>query len=189
MPSATDYAIVSMIDVKTALDIKETNDDEERLLAILINGVTAGVETFLNRPVVARRYVSKTYDGDGTDTLFVPPPLQEVTSLSNDGTTISSSDYWTYEETGKIKLKYTTFVDEPQSITITFRSGWEPNDIPGDIRQAALAWIFDSWKKFRRDRLGVTSVTQGDETISYVQGMPQEVRELLSPYRITGHGA
>lgn len=188
MPAANDYSIVSMIDVKSALDIKETNDEQERLLSILIPGVTQQFETFLNRPVVARVYTSEPYDGDGTDTIFIPAPLITVTTLINDGTTIASTDYWFYRKTGKIQLKYTVFENEPQCVVITHRSGWEPNDVPHSIRVAALMAVKDSWHKIKDDRLGLAAVTQGDQTFSYTQGLPVEVTDLIAPYRIHGWG-
>ena len=188
MPAAADYSIVSMIELKTALDIKETNDEQERLLSLLIPGVSSQIETFLNRPVVAHVYTSEAYDGDGTDTLFLPAPIIAVTSLINDGTTILAADYWVYKKTGKVQLKDTVFEDEPQAVVVTHRSGWEPNDIPADIRGAAIMAIKDSYHKIKDDRLGLLSVTQGDQTFSYAQGLPGEVRDILRLYRISGAG-
>lgn len=75
------------------------------------------------------RQVTETYDGDGTDTLFLNNyPLRSVDSLTINSTSITTSLLWFWESTGKIKLKttaeVTTFLDTyPQLVSITYTYG------------------------------------------------------------------
>ena len=190
MPSATDYSIISIEDVKAALSIKSTDATQDNLLSDLIVNVSDATEVYLNRKVVARSVTSEKWDGDGGSVLMLPAPLVSITTLIDDTTTLTlTTDYIWYAKTGKVLRVSGIFTDGPQKITVTYRYGWEKDQIPGAIRLAVLKWVVHEWFALKKDRVGVASKSSGDETITYIVGIPSDVEGLLLPYRVTGFGA
>ena len=185
MPEAT--AIVDMEQVKVALGV--TDDSSDLVIERVIDGVTRAIEDHLGRPVVARTVTAEKHDGDGTDTLLLAPPLISITTLINDTITVVAADYVFYAKTGKVKLKSTVFTEGPQKVSVTYRHGWETTAVPHAIRLACINWCIHQWTLVQKDRIGVASKTAGDETITYIAGIPTDVREMLAPYRVMGYAA
>jgi hypothetical protein len=175
--------------VKDALSIASTDGTHDELLNTLIASVSDAAEQFIGRSIVAKVETAKKYDGDGTDTLLVDPPIISVTTVINDTTTLADTDYVFYEDTGKIVYINGAFVDGPKKVSVTFKHGWNAEDIPPAIKLAVIKWVCYEWYEFRKDRIGVSSKTLGDETITYIKGIPEDARQLLAPYRVTRFGA
>lgn len=179
--------IVTKEQAKLVLNISGAAKDD--VLDLYARAVTARIAGYLGRPVVLTEFTN-SYDGDGTATLYLVGPLRTVSSLVNDTVTVTSSNYAIYEDEGKIVLiDGTVFAVGPQSVTVTFEAGWDYNEIPADITAAAQLWILHLYQLSEHDRVGTASTSSGDESKSYIAGMPQDVREMLSPYRWTGFGA
>ena len=189
MPGADDRSIVNLSVVKSALAISSTDGTHDELLNTLISSVSEAAEQFIGRSIVAKVETAKLYDGDGTDTLLVEPPIIKVTTLLNDSVAIPSTDYNLYAQTGRIVWTKGLFSDGPQTVSLTYTHGWNVEDIPAPIKLAVLKWVCYEWYEFSKDRIGVSSKSAGDETITYEKGIPEEARQLLMPYRITRFGS
>jgi|CXWL01.1.fsa_nt_gi hypothetical protein len=185
---ASPYDIITAQDVKLALKIADETESFDEVIDDIVSGVSQGIEDFLGRPVAARN-VSESLDGDGTDTLLLKPYLESVTTVTIDSITIAAGDRVFYPKTGKVQLKYTSFTCGLQNVALAYRHGWETQDIPKSIKRGAVLWCLHHFKLTDKNRIGVNSVTAGDQTISFTASMPADVRELLTPYMLAGFGS
>lgn len=100
-----------------------------------IEAAEAYVEQFLGTCFQSGgRSKTETYDGDGTDTLFLDHyPIISLDSLTIDSTSVTTSLVYTWAGTGKLQLKntaeVTTFKDNyPQLISVTYTYGEAPHE-------------------------------------------------------------
>lgn len=176
---------ITVDEVKEALDLALTDTSQDAKLGPIIDGVCRSIEDYIGRTVVAQTETAEKFDGDGTDILLLKPPVISLTTLINDETTLTvTTDYVLYAGIGKVKLINSTFVEGPQTVSVTYRHGWEAANVPASLKAAALMWAIKRFQDIKNDRLGVTSKTFGDQTISYIGRMPDEVREAIQPYRL-----
>ncbi len=176
-------AILDVAQLKTAMDITKSTEDD--YLEDLLRGISANIETYLSRDVARTQHTSEKVDGDGTDTLLLVPHLIDVATIVNDTTTVASDDFEWYADDGEIVLTDgTVFTKGRKKITITWVSGWEHNEVPADLQMAASLWCQHVYNKQKKDQISILSVSAGDESTSYISGMPRDVREMLQPYRV-----
>jgi hypothetical protein len=127
---------------------------------------------------------------DGTMVYLYPRPVSSVTSLYEDGDElytsaelVSSSDYTVY--TWGIRLKPTGGTPEldlslgPRSLKVVFVAGY--STVPDALKQAVGAMAKHLW--FMRHHSGVSSVSEGGESASVEQEIPEHVQDLLRPFR------
>lgn len=168
--------------VKAYLNLSDTTwdtviDDE-------IDAVSQAIEKHCNRTFGLATLTAEKIDGDGTEELQLRFPVVSITSISNDGTSVVvTTNYELYSSTGLVVLTDgTVWTSGRKKITITYRYGYDQQDLPPDIVSAATLWTMKRFSDVKENRIGVSSVTRGDETISYEKGMPREVAERLAPY-------
>jgi hypothetical protein len=175
---------ITIDEVRVALDLGDDTTQDAKLGPI-IDGVCRSIEDYIGRTVVAQVETAEMIDGDGTDVLLLKAPIVTLTTLINDDVTLTvGTDFVIYNTIGKVKLVASTFVEGPQTVSCTYRHGWESEKVPASLKSAALMWSIKRFQDIKNDRLGVTSKSFGDQTISYIGRMPDEVREAIEPYRI-----
>lgn len=173
---------ITVDEVKEALDLATSDLSQDAKLGPIIDGVCRSIEDYCGRTFVAETE-TVLLDGDGEDSIFLKAPVISVVTVINDDTTLTATtDYVVYSSIGKITLLDSTFVSGPQTVSITYRHGWELQDVPASVKSAALMWVIKRFQDIKNDRLGVTSKTFGDQTVSYIGRMPDEVREAIQPY-------
>lgn len=171
-------------EVKVALDLAASDISQDARLAWVVDGVCRAIEDYCGRTFLAETE-TELLDGDGEDVILLKSPIISVTTLINDGTTLTvTTDYLVYGTLGKIRLLESAFVDGPQTVSVTYRHGWEADKIPASIKSAAIMWSCKRFLDVKDSRVGVTSVSLGDQTIGYAQSMPTEIQEMVQPYRI-----
>jgi hypothetical protein len=182
-------------DVKTYLDIDETDDDV--LLASCIERAQAVIDRHTSRTfeatVDATKYLDAAEDVDGR-TLHVGAAgdLCAITSVTNgDGSVLASTDYVTQPRNQTpyyaIRLLASsghtwTYVTDPENAIKVVGKWAYSASAPPDIEQACLrlAVVFyrqkDTTAEIDRPLLA------GDGTIVMPQTIPPDVRSLLKPY-------
>lgn len=177
--------LITLQEIRDDLRFAASEATWDNLLERLIKGVSAAVENYCGRYILARTLTDEKLDGDGTTTLLLRAPVISITSILNGTTSVTSTMYALYASTGNLILTNgMVWCSGAQQVKITYRCGWEFDQLPQDIVEAARYWVIMKFQDIRQDRVGVSSKSFGDETISYVSGMPREVKELLAPYRI-----
>jgi hypothetical protein len=180
-----DYALVSAVDLKAELNIAETEIAWDARLRRLVRFVTSGIETYCGRRFLARTE-TLTLNGDGSDCIFVDPPILGTVTLTIDGLAVAVDDMVVDYETGRIRLLGgLEFTPDQSNVTVALRHGYERADLPAQIEMAAILWAAEIYKVLTESRVGVSSVSRGDETISYANTtIPDRVAGLVAPFRI-----
>lgn len=180
--------LVLLDEVKDALQFSDTTWDA--VLEDEIDAVSQAIGDYCCRSFEAHTLTAEKIDGDGTVELYLRCPIISITSVSNDGVSVvETTNYEQYSERGLVVLTDgTAWASGRKTITVTYRYGYEADDMPRAIVSAARLWTIKRWQDVKHLRVGVSSVSRGDETITYEKGMPQEVQRLIDPYRLAFGG-
>jgi hypothetical protein len=176
-------APVSLSEVKDHLNMAPTRLESDDELRAFINSATAAIEARVGP--LTRRQVTETHNGGVSGILLNSPPALSVTSVTENGTTVSPSGYRLSPGGGVLTRVngYTKSVwtDGFANVTVTFTAG--RTSIPADIRQAVLELVRHLWTTQR----GQQGNRRQDEFIAG-QGytMPNRVLELIAPYELPG---
>jgi hypothetical protein len=187
MTHVASLPIVDVEDVKSALEITDESANDQ--LIVLVEAISGAVEDYLGRPVVARN-VTESVDGDGTDMLLLKPYLISVTTVVIDDITVTAATQRVfYPKTGEVRLLDRVFTSGSQNIDLVYRHGWEPDDIPNQIKRATVKWCVSEWLSTKHDRVGVTTKSDTQNSISYaLSEIPIGIETLLNPWRIVSFG-
>lgn len=184
---------ISVTELKNEKDISEDADDD--ILGAIIDQVTAAIESYTNRKFDANKDTTRyyTYDNVQGQWLWLDGDLCELTSIANgdsSGTAISTSDVtlWPRNEGPpyyKIRLDFSSSssweVDTDYYIAITGKWGYSKTP-PADIRRACLRWSLYMYAQRDAQVFDVTAIPE-EGVLMIPQGMPQDVKILLTPYR------
>lgn len=184
--SAIQYAVCEINDVRDDLKIGSDDTSFDDSLRRLINSVSRTIEDYTGKYFAARDIAAEKYDGKGTAILILRrTPVIRISTLLNDTITVDADDFVFYPDTGKVQLTDgTAFVCGPQKVSVTYRCGYDRQDMPDNVAEAARLWVCHKFKIGDKQRWGVNSQTVNEESFSFSTGeMPPEVREILDMYR------
>lgn len=179
--------IVSLADVKAHLNITTTTDDEEirRTLAV----ATEMAERHCNRPL-RRKTVVETYTTDDTEAIVLRSvPVVSVTTVVENGVTLSASDY-VLDPVAGLLYRGTTlaeyeWVETRQGVTVTYVAGYL--DPPQVAQQAVLELTRHLWQT-QRGNVALPTLGGVDDypQTGAAWSLPNRVRELLAPLTMPG---
>lgn len=177
-------ALAAPADVRTFLNLNANQD--EALLLILCDAASAFVLKYCNRDTFDIVAFTEQLDGTGTRTI-VPAnrPITAVASLSISGHAIPlSTGYanngFTFDRYG-VYLRGYVFDKEMRNVDITYSSGYAT--LPSDVKQAVVEIVAEKYQ--RRLRLGVSSKSIGQESISYSQNdLTPNAKMVLNQYKV-----
>jgi len=196
---ASANALCTVAEAKLYLRIPVANVNEDEFLAQIIDSCTARIERALgDRRIKADDY---TEDRDGTGTKFLllrQYPIISVTAvyldqLRNFGETNRVADgiIIPSDEPGKLTfgpgvplttgLALATFPKGTRNVRIVYRAGYET--IPDDLRLACQKFVAVEFNRSREGADGVLSETFGGRTISWINGVPEDIVQLLRPFQ------
>jgi len=175
-------ALCTVAQVKAYLNDDSLGTDFDNLLEDLVNRASDIIEEYIGTNIINASH-TETYDGDGTQYLFLDYyPIVSVSSLSDDDVAISSDDYMIYKLEGYIYYE-DGFSNEHQVIDITYSSGYgaDKDSIPLDFIHACIKLVC-YW--FKRDEADYSD-TYGEsaELVVPASGIPQSVKDILNPYK------
>ncbi len=200
--------IIVRDDLADYLSIK--NADNDTFLTTLATRVTKAIESYCNRSFQSRR-VTEIHSGEGNSgVLFVNnPPIVAIGTLFDDpnrvfgsDTAFATSDYVTFGSAGYVELVSNSrsvlsptdaarFSRGVGNIKLIFTSGYALtagyNNVPEDVKQAALLWAAPQFKLADQKLHGVSSIERANSVQTLTgnfRQMPEEVKELVMPYRI-----
>lgn len=180
--SASGVAPVSVAEVRAALGLTSTSDDEIRDLAAT---ATQLVEDHTGR-TWRRVVVTETHDGGREAVVLRRTPVQSVTAVTEAGTALTSGD-WLLDTDAGILHRGTwgggTWSRYPRSVVVTYVAG--PAVVPSTIRQAVIDLCRHIWHRH------LTSSSSGrygatDEIPDTGWLLPMHVRQSLDGYRAPG---
>ena len=177
--------LITLAELKAFLEIKTATTDHDALLSSLITGVSARIEKFLNRDL--EKKARTKYFNAGRKNYYLPAyPIDldsPITVVYDETLQVKDSDYYIWEDLGKIEFVLTTVCYRPKEIQITWTGGYASNSLPYDISLATTmqtAFIFR-----RRKDIGVSSISMPDGSLSVnvpVKLLP-EVENMLKVHR------
>jgi len=178
-----DSTIVELADMREFLNIPDGQTAMDSLLESLLDSFNDVIEDYLGVTCINTEY-TETYDGDGTDTLFLKHyPIASVSSLSVDDETVSSDDYSIYKEEGFIRLDSSIFTKDNQNVSITYTAGHGATRVavPNPLKLALKTWVARAYKAEYVD----FAPEVGEEAARSIPfaNIPWDIRIMLAPYK------
>jgi len=175
-------SVVSVAEVRSALGLTATLDDEIRDLAAT---ATQLVEDHTGR-TWRRITVTETYDGGREAVVLRRTPVQSVTAVTEAGTALTQDD-WLLDTDAGILFRGEwgggRWASYPRSVVVTYVAG--PAVVPSTIRQAVIDLCRHIWHRHltasSSGRYGAT-----DEIPDTGWLLPMHVRQSLDGYRAPG---
>lgn len=189
-----DLGVVSLADVKAHLNtpaVVGTTYDEE--LRDIIAAATVACADYTGR-TLTRTTFTEWYSGGGMMLPLRHSPVISVTTVSENGTALTASDYVLDEANGVLwrgttstQMAWTSGV---RNVNVTYVAGYA--DPPVAIRMAVLRMVEHLWQRSQQaphPALGMQSSSTGlpDESLprnTYL--LPYQVQSWLTPYRVAG---
>ena len=194
--ASNDSPAISTADMKTFLRVDTSDDDT--VIAAYVATATEAVKQYLRVALLTETFVlkadgftdaygddrllalgpgvhtaSRPYVLGGGETLDLPfPPLQSVTSLvtydrGNNASTYSASNYQVDLQSGRIYLNegstWPSDLRAQDAVQVTYVAGYGSGSIPSPILEAIRRYV--------------------EQLYDGCEGMTDEVRRLLAPYR------
>lgn len=181
MATLYSYALTSVADVKELLGIDSGDSSKNNLITRKINQATDMIESYCNLPYnhhfKEATYTNETYEGNGSDTLFLKmSPVTAVgsfgyrnTTLNEDSfTSIDTQDYFIDEDTGTLALLFDTWGGWG-AYRVTYTAGF--STIPSDLAEAAamLAANLVGSQQSLSTGQAVQSIREGQRQITYAE--------------------
>jgi len=187
-------ALVTVATAKVHLDIPSADVSQDAKLELYINTASERIERHLDRKLIYQAHTERQ-DGRSSDRIMLKQyPAEKPTSLYDDPSWDFLTPYdpaqYDIEDAGVVVLRYGRFMRANLNIKVTYNAGYKsvvspgagPN-LPADLPHACLLLVEWMYQMRADRRLGVKGKGKNQETISFSQGMPPEVVELLEPHR------
>lgn len=187
-------ALVTVATAKVHLDIPSADVSQDAKIELYINTASERIERHLDRKLIYQAHTERQ-DGRSSDRIMLKQyPAEKPTSLYDDPAWDFLTPYdpaqYDIEDAGVVVLRYGRFMRANLNIKVTYNAGYKsvvspgagPN-LPADLQHACLLLVEWMYQMRADRRLGVKGKGKNQETISFSQGMPPEVVELLEPHR------
>lgn len=187
--------LVSLADLRTHLNIASTTQASDAELTALEESATDILEATIGRPLRLVTITGEKHDGGPSIRLNAVPcacrPCQTtrvltVTSVSVDGTTVSSGEYVLDSDLGKILRKpaITWTATDPLGIAVTYQAGYSA--APYWLVMAIKRLVEHLWKQTQQPRGGrPTAAAEASPTPGAAFLLPYAIQSLIDPH---GHG-
>lgn len=186
-------ALTTLALAKSYLKIPSAETSQDALVEHFINAASDHLETETNRALKLRSSLIEYQDGQPSDVLTLREwPIVSVAEIRLDAeskfgtadTILDPSEYAiTDDGTGIVKLLGGTWWGSTRSIKVTYSAGYNP--VPSDLENACLWLVF--WYTKIRDAadIGRSTKNKEGESISYLQGAPDDVKACIARYKRT----
>lgn len=187
-------ALATVASVKTHLDINNADVSQDAKIELYINTASERIERYLDRKLIYQQHTERQ-DGRGSDRIMLKHyPAQKPTQLFDDPswdflTQIDAADY-AIEDAGVVVLRRMRFQRSNLNVKVVYNAGYKSivapvagPDLPADLQHACILLVEWMYQMRADRRLGVKGKAKNQENITFSQGMPPEVIELLEPHR------
>lgn len=197
-------ALTTITDVKLYLHIDPADTIEDAFLDRLIDIVTAQIEKYTKRKL-KNRTLTELYDGSGTAHQILREfPITVLTEVNIDpgqdflpGTAVTPLGDFIIrsDEEGRISFKTVPptgasslsgaglFPFGTKNVKVIYDAGFTV--IPEDINLATIKTIAAHFHRSREGADGTASESLGTHSITWIDGLPEDVVELLREHRRT----
>lgn len=189
---ATQLPIVSLADAKAQLLIPTADITRDDQVRHMLSVATSHAERYCNTSF-RRQTLTKTFNG-GTAVLMLTAPVLSITSVVEDGTTLTADDYDLDPVSGLLWRgemgSGRTWERDAGGTTVTWVAGYANPPLP--VQQGVLELLDHLWESRQGTvpRFGgggtIDPADSGDSSRSFL--VPYRVREMLDPYVMPGIG-
>lgn len=152
--------IVTLAQAKTHLNLSSSTGSDTELTYFV--GVASDlVESAANRVWRSTTYTDERHAGGRDAIVLLHSPVSTVTSLTDDGETISASDYVLDTATGLLRLISGSFTPGADMVKVTYTAGSDSTAVPKLAQHATLETVRHLWQTQRGT--GVRAAMVGDE--------------------------
>lgn len=169
--AVSEYALVTLAEVKDFMGMKGSTSDADDLIEDLINRVSVLFESYLNRKILSRDWL-QFIDGKGLSVLFPDQPM--ITSVSG----IWDDSEWLWEDVDLIPADEYRIVDNSyiafrttttlgnyeKNIKLLYTAGYD--ETPDDLKQACITEISRMYKN--RNQVDILSKSLSDGSVTMV---------------------
>lgn len=168
--------LVSLDQAKTHLNIKSsTNDDEVTHFLEVASDLVEEEAKRVWRDTTFTEYHTEV--GGSRDLVLFHSPVKSITSITDNGSTFSGSDYTLINASGLIRLTSLRFVATPAPVAVVYVAGAAA--VPLLAQHAALETLRHLWQTQRGT--AIRNPLNGDEyTPGTTFSLPQRAVELIA---------
>jgi len=184
-------ALTTLNQAKTYIKIPLSELSQDSLVELFINAASDLLETETNRVLKAKTIteyqdgrrqniiVTKEYPINSVDELWI----DNYSKFTNPSDQVASADFDVTDEESSILYIQSSFPKGYRNIKIVYNAGYAT--IPADLEHACL-WLVFWYAKIRNaEDIGRSSKSKEGETVSYLQAMPQEVKDCILRHKRT----
>lgn len=173
----TTIALVTIDEAKEF--VKKTDDNNLSVLEQLVNSVCEFFKVATGRTFPTTTYTNLYLDGNGWPDFWLPNwPVTTLTSLyENDTLLVKDTDFYIYEDTGKLTRIASMWPTElglwtikPKGIKVTYIAGYSAASMPKDLKTACLIQVADYWTKFLHNSWGESTRSVASQSVTVIEG-------------------
>ena len=192
------YALCTSTRVKQLLGVTGSTYDTQ--IEYIVGACALAAEKYCNRVFVTRNTTTTEYidvpDSGVLDLFVAQPPISTITSLYEDvsrtyGAETALTDgthYVFYGSQGRLRRLGGGWAPGEKSVKIAYTGGYANTAaIPLDLSEACASMCCYVWKQNKPhsgERIGIGSHSIEGQSVSYVQGAPQYIRDVYDRYVI-----
>lgn len=164
MSNLVSWALVSLNEVKEALDI--TTSDHDAKLNGYINRATGIIEVYCQRRFISTTHTNEVYSGNGSAYIYLRNyPITALTAseymnnsnLGSPSYSALQSDLFAIETMGGVDrgaLYYGGgFIDGVNNYRFSYTAGYTDSELPHDLREACIELVGHLFNSRKADRL------------------------------------
>lgn len=183
-------ALTSLAFAKTYLKIPALETSQDSMVEFWINVSSEKLETFTGRKLKKVTGLIDYAHGAGSNTILLKEfPVIAISELKIDSgslftdpsTVIPVADYTISDDSLSVLYLNGLFPRGYRNVKITYNAGYDP--IPSDIENACLWLVFWYHKAREGAEIGRNSKSKGDESMSFLQDMPKDIKDTIDKYR------
>ena len=188
------FALTSLDNVKSYLNIPTLTITQDATLERMINASSAKIETFLDRKILKREF-TEYQDGRSSDRILLREwPADKPTELWIDNDSvftdtnnqIATSDYVLEDEIGVQLINGRGFGKGRRNIKVVYEAGY--TTVPYDIEEACIMTVAFFYDLRSDRRIGVSQKGKNSENTTFLDDLPSIVKGMLDPYRRVDFG-
>lgn len=175
--------LINASELKEFLGMEIREVEHDSLLNLLITKFSQVICTYCRQEFVKAEY-TETYDGDGESNLLLDHlPVVSVSSLKIDTIVTAADKYAIRKPEGEIKLiDGSVFTKDFENVEITYEAGYA--SVPEDVKYVCLDMCARKFKMIDSGRLGMTSQSFGDQSVSYLnKDLTDDLKSMLDHFR------
>jgi hypothetical protein len=186
------HSLIPLKDFKIILGVDDRSDVLSRYCFVT---ATYAIEQHCKRRLIRKKHTDYlTFTGEYIFSLR-EYPVRKVLSVYNAGILIDPKHFYclpdeaVFEDSDLWSAPFSLVLRPPfrlsreeMAIKVRYLAGYAPGKAPADLASACLELAAWNMSRYRGQRIGITGAGRGKDE-QFEPSMPENVRELLEPYR------